>query len=315
MNNKIVNKQIPMQKIIDIANYLEDYKEKYDEIFKKEKEKNKNLAFSDRNYEYENGNAEVRYTITFHNGQRITESDYNWFIGNLSNTRAIKEIEIYLSVTYYTKGQNEDYNNQYNKVYVSVDFRDAGMNLKHSDTEINVETTNQEREANNIYSTIMNTLEDTEDRYNNTMKHRKIRTQCFTISVGIILSYILYVILKININQIPPVLTEYLNNKYVLVFGQWFVAILLGNIFSYWYIISIYKPLLPETKYAGYDSTTYKSKYKDDIEDYIEHSEVHFGKFWDAEKRRTQIEKIYKVTRIIVLVQLLISVILFFILK
>ena len=277
MNNKIVNKQIPMQKIIDIANYLEDYKEKYDEIFKKEKEKNKNLAFSDRNFEYENGNAEVRYTITFHNGQRITESDYNWFIGNLSNTRAIKEIEIYLSVTYYTKGQNEDYNNH-------------------------------------IYSTIMNTLEDTEDRYNNTMKHRKIRTQCFTISVGIILSYILYVILKINIDQIPPVLAEYLNNKYVLVFGQWFVAILLGNIFSYWYIISIYKPLLPETKYAGYDSTTYKSKYKDDIEDYIEHSEVHFGKFWDAE-RRTQIEKIYKVTRIIVLVQLLISLILFFVLK
>ena len=39
MNNKIVNKQIPMQKIIDIANYLEDYKEKYDEIFKKEKRK------------------------------------------------------------------------------------------------------------------------------------------------------------------------------------------------------------------------------------------------------------------------------------
>ena len=196
-----------------------------------------------------------------------------------------------------------------------MDFRDAGMNLKHSDTEINVETTNQEREANNIYSTIMNTLEDTEDRYNNTMKYRKIRTQCFTISVGIILSYILYVILKINIDQIPPALAEYLNNKYVLVFGQWFVAILLGNIFSYWYIISIYKPLLPETKYAGYDSTTYKSKYKDDIEDYIEHSEVHFGKFWDAEKRRTQIEKIYKVTRIIVLVQLLISLILFFVLK
>lgn len=315
MNNRIVNKQIPMQKITDIANYLEDYKDRYDEIFQKEKEKNKNLAFSDRNFEYENGSAEVRYTITFHNGQRITESDYNWFVGNLSEPRAIKEIEIYLSVTYYTKGQNEDYNNQYNKVYVSVDFRDAGMNLKHSDVEINVETTNQEREANNIYSTIMNTLEDTEDRYNNTMKHRKIRTQCFTISVGIILSYILYVILKINIDKIPPVLTEYMNNKYVLVFGQWFVAILLGNIFSYWYIISIYKPLLPETKYAGYDSTTYKSKYKDDVEDYIEHSEVHFGKFWDAEKRRTQIEKIYKVTRIIVLVQLLISVILFFILK
>ena len=106
-----------------------------------------------------------------------------------------------------------------------------------------------------------------------------------------------------------------MNNKYVLIFGQWFIAILLGNVLSYWYIISVYKPLLPEAKYAGYDSTTYKSKYKDDIEDYIEHSEVHFGKFWDAEKRRTQIEKIYKVTNKIILAQLVISIIIFFVLK
>ena len=79
--------------------------------------------------------------------------------------------------------------------------------------------------------------------------------------------------------------------------------------------MSIYKPLLPQAKYAGYNSSTYKSKYIDDVDDYIEHSEVHFGKFWDAEKRRTKIEKIYKVTKIILLVQLVISVILFLILK
>lgn len=315
MNNKIVNKQIPIKKIIDIANYLEDYKDRYNDIFTKENEKNKNLSFSEKNYEYENGNAEVRYTISFHNGQRMTESEYNWFIGNLNEPRAIKEIEIYLNVTYYTKEEQEDYNNKYNKVSVSIDFRDLGMNLKSSDVTIDVETTNQEREANNVYSTIMNTLEDTEDRYNNTIKYRKIRMQCFTLSVGFVLSYILYIVLKINESQITPFLADYMSNKYFIVFGQWFVAILLGNIFSYWYILSIYRPLLPETKYAGYNSSTYKSKYTDDVDDYLEHSEVHFGKFWDAEKRRTKIEKIYKVTKIVMLVQLVISVILFLIIK
>ena len=147
------------------------------------------------------------------------------------------------------------------------------------------------------------------------MKHRKIRTQCFTISVGIILSYILYVILKINADKISPVFAEYLSNKYILVFGQWFVAILLGNIFSYWYILSLYRPLLPETKYVGYNYSTGRGNYTDDVDDYIEHSEVHFGKYWDAKKRRNQIEKIYKVTNKIVLVQLLLSIILFLILK
>ena len=80
-------------------------------------------------------------------------------------------------------------------------------------------------------------------------------------------------------------------------------------------MISIYKPLLPESKYAGYNSSTYRSVYKDDVDDFVEHSEIHFGKYWDAEKRRNKIEKIYKITSKIVLVQLAISVALFFILK
>ena len=41
MNNKVVNKQIPMNSIIDIANYFEDYKERYEEIYRKESERNK----------------------------------------------------------------------------------------------------------------------------------------------------------------------------------------------------------------------------------------------------------------------------------
>lgn len=315
MENKVVNKQIPIKSIIDIANYFDDYKNRYDNIFQQEMEKNKNLSYSERHFEYENGSTDLRYTVKFHNGKDMTESDYNWFIGMLNDTRAIEEVRIDLRVSYHTSNGKDDFNSQYNSVNAEVDFRDARMDLKYSDVYVNVQTTNQESEAHNIYSTIMNTLEDNEDRYNNTMKHRKIRMQSLCISVGIILSYILYVILKINAGNMPTQIAQYLNNKYVIVFGQWFTAILLGNVFSYWYILSLYRPLLPSTKYAGYNRSTYKSQYTDDIDDYLEHSEVHFGKYWDAEIRRNKIEKIYKITSKIVLVQLLISVILYFVIK
>ena len=159
----------------------------------------------------------------------------------------------------------------------------------------------------------MNILEDNEDRYDKTIRHKNIRIQCFTISVGLILSYIFYFLLKINVND--TLLAEMLNNKYFLILGQWLIAIFLGNLFSYWYIFSVYKPLLPDRKYTGYSYTSNTKNYEDNVDDYIEHSEVHFGKYWDAEKRRNKIEKIYKVTKIILLVQLVISVILFLILK
>lgn len=315
MNNKIVNKQIPIKSIIDVANYLEDYKERYDKLFKEDEERNKGKAFTEKDYQYENSYIKLEYTIEFHNGKRLTESDYYWFIENLNQPRIIKGVELSMSIAYSTKSRGSDYNDMRNNIHATVEFRDCTGELRYSDTIINIDTTNQEREANNIYSTIMNTLENNEDRYNKTIKNRKIRMQCFCISVGIVLSYILYFALKININKLSPFIAQYLENKNVFVFGQWFVAILLGNVFSYWYILSIYRPLLPDSKYAGYNHSTYKSVYKDDIDDYLEHSEVHFGKFWDAENRRNKIEKIYKVTNKIVLAQLLISVLLFFVLK
>lgn len=315
MENKVINKQIPIKSIIDIANYFDDYKNRYDNIFEKEREKNKNLSYSERYFEHENGSTDLRYTVKFHNGKDMTESDYNWFLGMLSDTSAIEEIRIELTISYFTNQGKDDINSQYNRINAEVDFRDARMDLKYSDVYVNVQTTNQENEAHNIYSTIMNTLEDNEDRYNNTIKHRKIRMQSLCISVGIILSYVLYAILKINAGNMPAGIVQYLNNKYVIVFGQWFIAIILGNVFSYWYILSLYRPLLPSAKYAGYNRSTYKSQYTDDIDDYLEHSEVHFGKYWDAENRRKKIEIIYKITSKIVLVQLLISVILYFVIK
>jgi hypothetical protein len=315
MENKVVNKQIPIKSIIDIANYFGDYKNRYDNIFEQEKEKNKDLPYSEKHFEHENGSTDLKYTIKFRNGKDMTESDYNWFIEMLNDARAIKEVRIDLRVAYLTSQGKDDFNGQYNGINAEVYFRDARMDLNYSDVYVNVQTTNQESEAHNIYSTIMDTLEDNEDRYNKTIKHRKIRIQSLCIAIGIILSYILYLILRINAGNLPTEIAQYLNNKYVIVFGQWFAAILLGNVFSYWYILSLYKPLLPSTKYAGYNRSTHKSQYTDDIDDYLEHSEIHFGKYWDAENRRNKIEKIYKITSKIVLVQLLISVVLYFVIK
>lgn len=240
MENKVVNKQIPIKSIIDVANYLDDYKNRYDNVFEKEEMQNKNLDYADKNYEHENGSTELRYTVRLVNGKEMTETDYNWFISMLNDLRAIEEIRLNLRISYYGKQGNERHNSVYNQISASVEFRDAQHELNYSDAHVNVQTTNQESEAHNIYSTIMNTLENNEDRFNKTIKHRKIRMQSLCISVGIVLSYILFVILKINQGNLPTFLAEYLGNKYVIVFGQWFAAILLGNVFAYCGIYYLY---------------------------------------------------------------------------
>lgn len=308
MNNKVVNKQIPLKSIIQIANNLEEYKEKYDKIFQSEEEKNKNLSYSEKRYEYEHGSAKIAYTIEFKNGKSIKEDNYNWFIDNLKNANEIKHISIDMWISFEKPEYGERRNSNFNKIYAYLYFRE-------NEASIQIDTDHQEQEAHSLYSEIMDILENNEERYNKTIKNRAIRTQCFTITIGIILSYIIYVVLKINLNKLPETIANIVNNKYAIVFGQWIVAIILGNFVSDWFISMIYKPLVPEKRYAGYNYSSHKSMYRDNVEDYIAHPEVHFGKYADAENRRLKIEKIYKITRICVLIQLVISVVLFFVIK
>ena len=55
--------------------------------------------------------------------------------------------------------------------------------------------------------------------------------------------------------------------------------------------------------------------YVDNLDDYLSHNEVQIGKFANNGKNREMIEKIYKITSKIVLVQIVISILLFLILK
>ena len=92
MNNKVVNKQIPLETIVKVANHLEDYKEKYDRKFELEQNRNKNIPYGEKQWEFENGNTTINYTIEFKNGKNIKESDYNWFIGNLNQPNTINQL-------------------------------------------------------------------------------------------------------------------------------------------------------------------------------------------------------------------------------
>ena len=93
------------------------------------------------------------------------------------------------------------------------------------------------------------------------------------------------------------------------------VAIIAGNVFGLWYMNSLYKPLLPNRKFIGYNANKRESIYKDMVDEYKEDSELQFGKFYDLKARREKIEKIFKYSSIIVLIQVVISIILFLVLK
>lgn len=306
-NETIVNKIIPIETIVEIANYLEEQQEKYNRLFKKDEEKNKGLKFYEQEHEYKRGYTRLRYTIGFKDGREITEDGYNWFIGMLVNLKPIKYITISSTIDYNTNYKNrESYENK--RLTTVVYFHEDSI-------RINVDGSKMEDEICKNYSYLKSIIENNDERYNKTVKNRNFRIQSFCLTIGIILSYIIYFILNGMEADLPEAAIQILKNKYGIIIGQWFIAALGGNILGLPIMMAFYKNIVPKTKYSHYSKSSKKFIYVDNIEDYVSHNEVQIGKFANNGRNRILIEKIYKVTSKIVLLQLAISTLLFFIIK
>lgn len=304
---KIINKIIPIETIVEIAGYLEDQKEEYKRLFENDKNKNMNLNYREQVYQYKGDNAKVQYIIKFKDGKEIEEEDYNWFIGMLNNLKAIEEITFYYHVDYSSNYENREHY-EYMRINTWIHFYENSISLS-------VDGKNMEEQVYRLHSYLRGVLENNDERYNKTVKNRKLRIQSLCFSIGFILSYIIYFILIANKAKLPQIYANYLNNKYVVIFGQWFISAIMGNVFGLPIMMGLYRNILPKTKYSHYSRSSRKSVYVDNIEDYTAHDEVQIGQFANNGKNRETIEKIYKITSKIVLVQLVISVLLFVIMK
>ena len=121
---KIVNKIIPIETIIEVANYLEDQKEEYNRIFERESQKNAGLKFSEQVYEYKGDNPTVQYTVRFKDGRDLTETNHNWFLGMLNNLSEIDEITIHSSISYSSNIRDKEHY-EYMHLYTWIHFREG----------------------------------------------------------------------------------------------------------------------------------------------------------------------------------------------
>ena len=225
----------------------------------------------------------------------------------LNNLNSIEQITFYSTISYSSNARTREHY-EYMHLYTWVHFRE-------DTTTIRVDGKNMEEQVYRVHSYLRGTIENNDDRYNKTVKNRKLRIQSLCFSIGFVLSYIIYFILIANKNKIPVELSSYLDNKMVIIIGQWFISALVGNILGLPIMLALYRNILPKAKYSHYSKSSHKSVYVDNVEDFVAHNEVQIGKFANNGKNREIIEKIYKITSKIILVQVAISILLFFILK
>ncbi len=294
-----------LEEIYRYARTLESFKMDYDGKAKIEKDRIEAIPKVSKKYDMLE--STIEYSIEWYDGVLKKESSYEWFIDNLKDAKNITRIHMHYRLSYYDK-------DNWNGITANVEF-DLGKENYRSKAIYDVTSTNLEQEVDVLYNKIYKVFENCPIRLDKTIKNRGIRMQAFSIAVGIVLSYILFIVLKLCSGNFPQTFVDLLNNKMVIIFGQWVGAVVGGNVLASWFINMLYKPMLPEREYDHYDRSNGKSVYKDNIENFVKSSELQFGHFLDFKYRREKIEKMFKVSSIVVLVQLLISALLFLILK
>ena len=305
MNYDVINnKIISIDTIIKIAEYLEVEKEHYGKLY----------AYNEKlNYYrkhkiniFRGSDNTIKYEIDLYSGEELKKESFAWFKNQLEEIGKsnIKRIYInFFTSSFSNKKKNNELlsENEYKQIRILLVFYEDKVSYSFEGTEY-------EEEIYKYKSDILKILESCPNRYDKTIKRKFLRDEALSLVIGFICAYVTLLTMKIFSNHLPDAIKNLLNSsKYSYIIVFYAIAIGIGNIIGGIISIGLYKNIVPKKKYSHYNKNSGKLVYMDDIEEYVKLDEVQIGKFCGTIKQRDKIEKIFKVTSIIVIIQLILS--------
>jgi len=300
INNKIIS----IETILKIAEYLEVEKEHYGKLY----------AYNEKLKYYRKHKVDIfrgvqnnlNYKIVLHSGEELKKDDFEWFKEQLKTIDKfnIKEIDIiFLTSSYSNKKNNNELlsNSESRRIAIYLYFNEDKISYSFEGSEY-------EEEIYKYKSDILKILENCPNRYDKTIKRKFLRVESLSLVIGFICAYVTMLAMIIFSNNLPDAIKKMMNNsKYSYIVVFYIITIGIGNIIGGIISNGLYKNIAPKKKYSHYSKSSGKSVYIDDIEGYMKLNEVQIGKFYNTIQQRAKIEKIFKFTNIIVIIQLILS--------
>ena len=281
---KAENKIIKSEDLYEIFSLMNETLKKYKKVSEREDAMNKTLDYAYQNYTFKDEGSKIKASVNFYDNTDITFDNFDNFL-SIFNARLeeIKNIDVYFTLSYSVKTPepNKSYDSFYQTInmYIRDDKLDISLNLKSDDDKLT-----------EIYSLIKNKILNAPEKYDFIIKKKNKITNTVSFGAGIIPSVIITSIFLF----IPKINNIFLHGYVVYPICILFLTFIIGSMISSSKLDKYYKNIMPEKKYAGWDSKNSKSIYKDDIESYIGTSDILIGKKVNNLKNRQIIYKEYK---------------------
>ena len=274
---KVANKIISAEDLFDIFSKMQEKLIYYKKISENEERKNQMLEWRYQTWTFRDSNSSLSFEVDFHDDTNIRFDNYNNFISVFNNRlQEIKSIYVHFYLSYGVQDEDKKSENYRHSI---------SMWIYENKVKIEVSLNSEDRKIDDIYELIKSKILQAPEKYDKVIKKKSKITAVVGLAIGFIPALIISTLLLF-----VPTIRHIFAVSYVLYpMCSLVLAFLIGGIFGSAKLDRYYEKINPEQKYAGYDSNKGKSIYKDDIDQYVETSEILIGKNVDNLKCRKEI--------------------------
>ncbi len=281
---KAENKIITKEDLTEIFQLMGETLKKYQKISIMEEQRNQMLDYNYKHYTFKDIGSKMSVDVNFYDNTEISFDNYDNFASIFySRIEEIKSMYVryYLSYEVVTPVPNKTRN------YYS---QSINMNITDSKIDIDVRLDSSDPKLNEIYELIKSKILNAPLKYDEIIKNKSKITNIVSLSNGLIPAIIISTLFLF----IPGLNTFFLKGYITYPILCIILSYVVGSIIASSKLDKYYETIVPEKKYAGYDHNKGTSIYKDDIDKFVDTSEILIGKKINNLTNRQMIKKQYE---------------------
>jgi len=275
---KVANKIISDEDLSDIFQRMDEEIKENIKICNQETIQNERFEREYQHWTTKDFEGKFTCTFNFYDDTSVKVDNYNEFLSIFNNRlHEVKSMWIYYVFTYFIQDGKDT---KYIHKKIDIDIHEEKMS-------IDFDLGSDDQKMVDIYELIKNKIYNAPEKYDRLIKKRSFIIGKVGFALGMIPSLIICTLLVFA----SPIRELYSSTYVLYPIIVSILAYVIGLFFTF-RINNLYNPLLPEQKYVGWDSSSRKSIYKDDIDDYVSKSEIIIGNNINNIKNRKEISEI-----------------------
>ena len=277
----VANKIITDKDLIEIFDLMNEKLICFEKISRTEEMQNRALEYRYQKWTFGNNRSELSFNVNFYDDTTIKFDNYNNFLAIFnSRLHEIKSIRVYFHISYSVSSP---------ETRIEWCYQHINLNIYETTVDIDVSLSSDDKKIDDVYELIKTKIYNAPPKYDTVIKKKNL---IYTV-VGLAIGFIPALVITTMLLFFPAIRHMFATSYVLYPICCIIMAFLIGRTVGSTKLDSLYKSITPEQKYVGYDSKNHKSIYKDDIDKYVQTSEILIGKNVDNLKYRESIMKYY----------------------